>query len=163
MDVPLVIKYKADRFHAGLIIYTYYEVPLLDSMDPTCGPMRGYTQIYITGYNLAENNGFGKAQCKFNETYFTNATVVDDNAMWCDSPILDLGDSDTGDFFYNLSVTADGEAWSVANLTFLYYDEPELKSISPPNGPMYENNVVNILGKNLNHPNMCNKKVRFGQ
>jgi hypothetical protein len=28
---------------------------------------------------------------------------------------------------------------------------------------MNENNPVNIIGKNLNHPNMCNKKIRFGQ
>jgi len=28
---------------------------------------------------------------------------------------------------------------------------------------MNENNVVNIIGKSLNHPNMCNKKIRFGQ
>lgn len=28
---------------------------------------------------------------------------------------------------------------------------------------MNENNPVNIIGKSLNHPNMCNKKIRFGQ
>lgn len=28
---------------------------------------------------------------------------------------------------------------------------------------MNEPNTVNIIGKSLNHPNMCNKKIRFGQ
>lgn len=28
---------------------------------------------------------------------------------------------------------------------------------------MNEVNTVNIIGKSLSHPNMCNKKVRFGQ
>jgi hypothetical protein len=105
----------------------YYQVPTVDSIEPTCGPMRGYTQIYIQGTNFIENNGFGKAQCRFNETYYTNATVVDSNTMWCDSPILDLGDSDSGDYFYNFSVSADGESYSVSNVTFLYYDDPDIK------------------------------------
>jgi hypothetical protein len=83
--------------------------------------------------------------------------------MWCDSPPLDLGDSDTGDYFYNLSVSADGESFSVTPINFNYYDDPDIKQISPPNGPLNEVNTVNIIGKNLNHPNMCNKKIRFGQ
>jgi hypothetical protein len=28
---------------------------------------------------------------------------------------------------------------------------------------MNEANTVNIAGKSLNHPNMCNKKIKFGQ
>ena len=28
---------------------------------------------------------------------------------------------------------------------------------------MNEANTVNIVGKSLNHPNMCNKKIKFGQ
>jgi hypothetical protein len=83
--------------------------------------------------------------------------------MWCDSPILDLGDSDSGDFFYNFSVSADGESFSIPNVTFLYYDDPDIKQITPPNGPMTESNAVTISGKSLTHPNMCNRKVRFGQ
>lgn len=109
-----------------------------------------------------ENDGFGKAQCKFNESYYMNATIIDTNTMWCDTPPLDLGDSDSGDYFYNVSVSADGESYSVPNVTFLYYDDPDIRSITPANGPMNENNMVSIGGKNLNHPNMCNKKVRFG-
>lgn len=58
--------------------------------------------------------------------------------MYCDSPQLDLGDSDTGDYFYNFSVSADGESFSIANNTFLYYDDPDIKVIQPPNGPMNE-------------------------
>ena len=49
--------------------------------------------------------------------------------MWCDSPQLDLGDSDSGDYFYNISVSADGESFSVANNTFMYYDDPDIRVI----------------------------------
>lgn len=162
-EVTLIIKYRKDRFHAGNRVFTYFEVPTIYSIEPGCGPLRGYTQIYITGINFQENNGFGKALCRFNGTYDTNATVVDTNSLWCDSPNLDLGDSDSGDYFYNLSVSADGESFSIPNATFLYYDDPDIKQINPPNGPYNEENTVSITGKGLWHPNMCNKKMRFGQ
>jgi hypothetical protein len=47
--------------------------------------------------------------------------------MYCDSPNLDLGDSETGDYYYNVSVTADGESFSVPNVTFNYYDDPQIQ------------------------------------
>jgi hypothetical protein len=162
-ETTLTIKYRKDRFHAGIKTFTYFEIPVVDAIEPACGPMRGYTQIYITGNNFNENDGFGKATCQFNGTYTTNATVVDMNTMWCDSPPLDLGDSDTGDYFYYMAVSADGEAYSVANVSFLYYDDPDIRQIMPQNGPMSDTNSVNIIGKSLNHPNMCNKKMKFGQ
>lgn len=62
-----------------------------------------------------------------------------------------------------MAVSADGEAFSTANVSFLYYDDPDIRQIQPPNGPMNEANSVNIVGKSLSHPNMCNKKVKFGQ
>ena len=61
-----------------------------------------------------------------------------------------------------MAVSADGEAFSTPNVTFLYYDDPDIRQIQPANGPMNEANSVNIVGKSLNHPNMCNKKVKFG-
>jgi hypothetical protein len=81
----------------------------------------------VQGSNFKELNGFGVARCRFNKTYETNATVIDENLMYCDSPPLDLGDSDSGDYFYNMSVSADGEAYSDSNGTFLYYDDPDFK------------------------------------
>lgn len=57
--------------------------------------------------------GRNKALCVFNKTIYTNATVMSDTLMYCDSPaILDpLGYSLLhGDDlkFYNLQVTIDG-------------------------------------------------------
>jgi len=76
----------------------------------------------VKGSGFVENNGFGKARCLFNRTYSTNATVTDSTTMYCDSPPLDLTDSESGDYFYNISVSADGEAYSNATATFSYYD-----------------------------------------
>jgi len=62
-----------------------------------------------------------------------------------------------------MTVSADGESYSQPNNTFLYYDDPDIRQIQPTNGPMNEANTVNIVGKSLNHPNMCKKSMKFGQ
>ena len=42
-EVELMVKYRNDKFHAGTRIYTYINVPVVDTMDPGCGPLKGYT------------------------------------------------------------------------------------------------------------------------
>lgn len=108
-----------------------------------------------------ENNGFGQAKCLFNRTYYTNATVASKTTLFCDSPPLDLSDSESGDYFYNISVSADGEAYSNAS-AFSYYDQPVIDSVSPWLGPMDGATTVNITGTGFKNPNFCNPKVRFG-
>jgi len=83
--------------------------------------------------------------------------------MYCDSPFLDLSDSDSGDYYYSLSVTADGESFSLPNVSFSYYDEPKIQQIEPWNGPFDRPVHVAIKGKDLKQGNMCDFKVRFGQ
>jgi plexin A len=48
-ETTLTIKYRKDRFHAGVKVFEYFEIPVVESIDPPCGPMKGYTQIYVTG------------------------------------------------------------------------------------------------------------------
>lgn len=58
----------------------------------------------MMGNNFAEEK-FGKAKCIFNDTIFTNATVLDKTAIVCDSPPLDLT---SGTMWYQISLTFDG-------------------------------------------------------
>ena len=160
-DVPLIVQYENDRFQSSQLTYTYYDTAKIESIAPACGPVQGYTQIKVKGSSFVENNGFGKAKCLFNHTYYTNATVIDSTTMYCDSPILDLSDSESGDYFYNVSVSADGEAFSAAGATFTYYDQPVIASVSPGLGPMGERAQVTLTGKGFN-ASFCNPKVRFG-
>lgn len=161
-DVPLLVQYENDRFRSSQLTYTYFDTARIDSIGPSCGPVRGYTQIEVKGASFVENNGFGKAKCLFNHTYYTNATVHDSMTMYCDSPPLDLGESDSGDYFYNLSVSADGEAFSNATATFTYYDQPTIESISPPLGPLDAKSTVTISGSGFKNPSFCKPLVRFG-
>lgn len=54
---------------------------------PVCGPEAGYTQITVTGANFVDL-GRDAAVCVFNKTIFTNATVVSDTVILCDSPSI---------------------------------------------------------------------------
>ena len=82
--------------------------------------------------------------------------------MYCDSPQLDLSESESGDYLYNLSVSADGESYSNASAIFYYYDQPVIDSISPWLAPMDSGAEVNITGQGFNNSNFCDPKVRFG-
>lgn len=89
-----------------------------------------------------------------------NATVLDKTKIVCDSPPLD---SQSGDMFYNVSVTLDGEYTSNANQQFVYYDEPVIETVSPWLGPIAGNTVVTIGGRGFTNAGICDLKVRFGQ
>ena len=86
----------------------------MDTIGPLCGPDTGYTQLTVTGKNFVDL-GTNKAMCVFNGTIFTNATVMDSNLLYCDSPpFLDhqgyslMGKNGDLDDFYYVQITLDG-------------------------------------------------------
>lgn len=67
--------------------YLYYDIPTILNIEPTCGPETGYTQIAVHGGGFTDL-GRNKAMCVFNRTVYTNATIMSDELMYCDSPAL---------------------------------------------------------------------------
>jgi hypothetical protein len=66
----------------------------------------------VRGSNFVDL-GHDKAMCVFNETIFTNATIMDDTWIMCDSPAFEnsQGYSLIGTLennFYSLKITIDG-------------------------------------------------------
>jgi len=112
----------------------------------------------VRGRNFIEF-GFGKARCIFNGTYEMNATVTDPTTLYCDTPPLD---SQTGDTWYNVSVSLDGEYRSSASAKFAYYDQLTLNSLSPWLGPLDGKTEVTLQGNGFKQKNVCDLKVRFG-
>ena len=84
--VPLTMSNRDDMWSTPLM-YLYYDIPVLDHIDPLCGPETGFTQIAIHGKGFADL-GRNKAMCVFNSSIFTNATVMSPNLIYCDSPPL---------------------------------------------------------------------------
>ena len=109
--VDLALSLKKDLWSTPLK-YLYYDIPKILNIEPTCGPETGYTQVAVHGSGFSDL-GRNKAMCVFNRTVFTNATVMSDELMYCDSPPLlnvqgySLLNGDNTNF-YNLQVTIDG-------------------------------------------------------
>ena len=82
--VDLRISLK-DGLWSSPVKYLYYETPEIHSIEPTCGPDFGYTQIAVTGKNFIDL-GHNMALCVFNGTIFTNATIFSETLVYCDSP-----------------------------------------------------------------------------
>lgn len=82
--VPLQIAVQPGLWSSA-VKYLYYETPVAASISPNCGPDFGYTQIEVTGENFLDL-GTNKAMCVFNKTIFTNATIFNENLLYCDSP-----------------------------------------------------------------------------
>ncbi len=110
--------------------------------------------------------GHNKALCIFNGTIFTNATIMEEDIMKCDSPsFLDnFGYSKliTGSEFYNLEVSISGGVeHNGPKKKFTYYKDPKLNVLTPDSGPVGGGTIVKINGTGFNAEGACNKTVRF--
>ncbi len=85
--VQLTIAYEGEKYTSDAINYLYYDTPEAYEFFPKCGPVTGFTQITVYGKNFIDM-GFGKAKCIFNNTFFMNATVMENDLIKCDSPSL---------------------------------------------------------------------------
>lgn len=67
--------------------YLYYETPTVGVVSPPCGPESGFTQLVVEGTNFIDL-GRDSAICVFNGSHHTNATVVSDTVIMCDTPSI---------------------------------------------------------------------------
>lgn len=129
--------------------YLYYDIPKILNIEPTCGPETGDTQIAVYGSGFTDL-GRNKAMCVFNRTVFTNATIMDDSLMYCDSPPLLnvqgyslLNGDDTN--YYMLQVTIDGgHMIAGTGQRFDYYQQVIVKDVTPNKGPLVGNTEIKL-------------------
>lgn len=69
------------------VTFVYYETPVVEAISPPSGPMSGFTQLIVTGKNFLDL-GTDLAQCSFNKTVHTIATVMSDTQIICDTPSI---------------------------------------------------------------------------
>ena len=79
-----------------------------------------------------------------------NATVINSNTIVCDTPPLDKANSESGDMFYNISVTMDGDYISNSTSNFNYYEELTISSVTPSLGPLLGGTKSVITGSGFN-------------
>ena len=123
----LEVSFEPGKWSAP-VKYLYYKDPAIYDIGPICGPDSGYTQIAVHGKYFVDI-GHNQALCVFNETIFTNATVMDKELIYCDSPPFQnaqgyskLGTNGVHGNWYNLQLTLDGGTHIGGNATkFFYY------------------------------------------
>jgi len=162
--VPLSVSLEMDMYSQP-VQYLYYEKPVISRIEPICGPDYGYTQITVYGKNFIDM-GHNRAMCVFNKTIFTNATVMEEDIIKCDSPTFlnKFGYSAivTGLEFYNVEITIDGgRNIEGPYQKFNYYRDPIISSISPALGPVKGGTCSKIGGSGFNAEGACNKTVRY--
>jgi hypothetical protein len=163
VDLKIALK---EHLWSSAIPYLYYEAPTIESISPTCGPDSGFTQISVRGGNFIDM-GHDKALCVFNETIYTNATIMDDTWIMCDSPafenaqgysLIGTGKSD----FYTLRLTIDGGKEVAGNgQKFTFYKQASVNKVSPFGGPLIGNSKVSLKVDGLSQPGLCDVRVRF--
>jgi len=105
--------------------------------------------------------------CVFNKTHFTNATIMSDTLLMCDSPAFfspqgyTLFNADKQNM-YQLQVTIDGGKQIVGTpQDFNYYKQVTVEEVEPRGGPVEGNTevVLNVTG--LSASCLCDIRVRF--
>lgn len=153
--------------YSSPVSYLYYKTPIVATVQPVCGPEAGYTQLTVTGENFVDL-GHDAAVCVFNKTIFTNATVIDDKTILCDSPSIlnKLGYSEVpegGVARYVVDVSIDGgRQASNSSASFSYYREPKVTTVSPALGPIRGGTSVVVHGSGFGQLAACGRVVRLG-
>ena len=146
--VKLYVKYSDDRFSSDTVDFLYFHAThITEGPLPSCGPISGGTQIKIKGEAFAEPR-FGAASCVFNATYYTNATVVDNTTLYCNTPEL-LMEDNAEVMFYQVAISLDGENFSDDIVNFMYYDDIEIQDVIPWLGPMSGGSDVKVYATHL--------------
>ena len=162
--VPLQVAVHEDDYSSPDIVqYLYYDTPLIDYIDPICGPERGYTHITVHGRNFIDP-GFDMVYCVFNKTIFMNATVFEPDRITCSSPpVLNRqGVNEKNVKFYDVEITLNHRDLSGPAKRFHYYREVTIRSVTPPGGPIEGNTTVQLAGRGFRPECPCNVTSRFG-
>jgi hypothetical protein len=73
--------------YSSPVQYLYYKTPKIQKILPVSGPDYGLTQCTVTGENFVDLGG-DNTVCVFNKTIFTNATVMSETQIICDTPSM---------------------------------------------------------------------------
>jgi hypothetical protein len=161
--VGLAVAIRKDEFSSGENTkYKYYATPVIEKIEPECGPERGFTQITLFGTNFPDKDS-EYVKCVFDRTIFMNATVMSDTEIKCDSPsVLNYaGKNENGIKSYTVELTLNGIDINGPGKLFSYYEETWISSVTPILGPVDGGTFVNITGGDFNQTGVCNVTVRF--
>jgi len=161
--VNLYVAIRPDEFSSGLNTrYLYYDTPIIDRIEPMCGPESGYTQITVYGKNFADT-GSDYVKCVFDGNIKMNATVYSHEQIKCDSPsVLNYdGINEKNITQYNVEITLNDRDLNGPKKIFYYYKDTVIRSLDPIFGPISGNTTVNLTGSDFTQQGACNTTIRI--
>jgi len=165
--VDLAISQKESEWSAGDTTFLYYENPTLKSINPTCGPTTGYTQIGVWGENFIEFKP-GMIKCVFGGKLYMDAVMFNSTYLECDSPPV-LNESNVvidDKWTYDVEISLNGpdDKYGPA-LQFDYYTQPKIHSLTPNGGFTIGGSVITIKRDEkhgaFDQAGTCKVMVRF--
>lgn len=118
------------EFLAGGLYFEYVQDPMIFDSKPDYGSIN--TELLITG------RGFSRmpfVTCYLGDTPGLLTTVINDELVMCTVPSLDAGE-------YSVTLNTNGQHYLRSGLTFKNFQQAELLSLSPSNGPALRGGTV---------------------
>ena len=141
-QVDLQVTNNGQSFTSDTLVFEYVGAVLL-GVSPSAGPVSGGTVVHITGVDMP----IGQVVCRFGaegvDAYLetTSTTDVSTSAV-CVTPRVASAAT------LQISIHALGTAHG-NELSFVYFDDPELTELRPAVGPQYGGTRVRVTGRNF--------------
>jgi hypothetical protein len=124
-DTPVEVTLNGIQYTDDDVLFHYYKPPFLFDITPGEGPLKGGTEVVVTGSNFEDT---GTITCKFG-TKEVPGTYLSASEILCVSPAQDTPGT------YDLSITLRPDTYS-SPIDYLYYNEPDISHIEPACGPV---------------------------
>ena len=124
-------------------LFFQYRVVRISQAAPMNGPVRGGTNVHISGGPFDE----GEIMCHF-DTHMVGGNRLSESVVSCIAPQRRLAPSPVV-----LRVTST-EATYASTLTFVYVGQPEVRQVSPRSGPVAGGTILIVQGAGFEAPDM---------
>ncbi|KAH9164316.1 hypothetical protein LEN26_000103 [Aphanomyces euteiches] len=143
LDVPLFVTQNGQDYVDTNLNFTYHEVIVVDSVDPTNGPIEGGTAVLVNLSSQSMNFSLlSSSFCRFGSIIVTG-TVINPKQVRCLSPARGYGN-------VSVEISANGMDFSTSKIAFEYRLPLQLQSISPLHGPIGGGTLVTIAVTAIN-------------
>jgi hypothetical protein len=152
--------------------FLLYPQPAVSGLMPALGPSVGGTTLTVQGRDFTNQPAnFVMPTCRFNNKVVTIAQWQSPFAMTCKAPaVTDMGmilykDKADNSSYVWVEVSLNGQQYTDNRVKYVYYEPPQVKSVSPNSGPATGQNLVNVMGLNFLDSNRAQQnalRCKFG-
>lgn len=134
--VPVEVTSNKVPLISGDLQFFYARTPLVFTISPGSGPIRGGTPVQLEGFGFMN---IGNLTCRFGSNE-APARWLSSSQLECVTP----GQDEEG--LVLVSVSLNGQDFSITSREFVYYMEPQVKSFFPEIGLISGGTILTVYG-----------------